>query len=136
MESDFDHVFCNMTTLAAFFYLRSMFLFARCVGRSGISRDTGGPVLVVGGEEHNTNAHKMAVGSEVHLIAKTQTEATTAEAISASRHEAGSGGVNERGGGSSGKGPAVPGISIFASLHRKLIVRQVFMKRGRERVWC
>lgn len=70
---------------------------------------SGGPVLIVGGLPHNTNAHQMAVGSDVHIVAKT-TPAVRAD---------GEAPADE------GRSPAAPGISIFASLHRKLIVQQV-----------
>ncbi|CAN0149526.1 unnamed protein product, partial [Scytosiphon promiscuus] len=36
------------------------------------SAEEGGPVLIVGGVPHNMNAHRMAVGSEVHIVARTE----------------------------------------------------------------
>lgn len=61
------------------------------------------------------NAHQMAVGSEVHIVART--------------NPSGSGGG---GGGSQGREENSPkakaGMSVFASLHRKLIVQQVSKK--------
>ena len=77
----------------------------------------GGPVLVVGGVQYNTNAHKMAVGSEVHALART-------EPAKSSGGGGWGGGVKAPDRGGEGKS-VPPGLSMFASLHRKLIVQQV-----------
>lgn len=70
----------------------------------------------MGGVPYNTNAHQMAVGSEVDLLAKTN-------------HSSGGPGDSTEGDGSPGatrNGSAGRGgMSVFASLHRKLIVQQV-----------
>lgn len=63
----------------------------------------GGPVLIVDGIRHNTHAHQMAIGSEVHMLART-------ESPSQSRGEEASSGRS---------------MSMHASLHQKLIVQQV-----------
>lgn len=77
---------------------------------------TGGPVLIVGGVPYNMNAHKMAVGSEVDILAKTN-------------NSEGGGGEGDEGlgtaAGAAGASTGQVGMSVFASLHRKLIVQQV-----------
>lgn len=76
----------------------------------------GGPVLIVDGVKYNTNAHQMAIGSQVHMVARTELAAES--------------------GRQSGPGPSTSSehsleklsrtsMSMFASLHRKLIVQQV-----------
>jgi len=80
---------------------------------------------VVGGVAHNMNAHQMAAGSEVDILART-TQPGHGRGESSGRGE----------GGSSATAAAVvcgesgqAGLSVLASLHRKLIVQQV--KGGR-----
>lgn len=74
---------------------------------------------MVGGVPYNMNAHQMAVGSEVDILAKTN-------------HSGGDGGGgNGAGQGSTGAAAGANAsagqacMSVLASLHRKLIVQQV-----------
>ncbi|CAM9718252.1 unnamed protein product, partial [Ectocarpus fasciculatus] len=99
------------------------------------SAGEGGPVLLVGGVSHNLDAHQMAVGSEVHVLARTQQQQQPGNG---SRHcghrgeggsQAGAGEAVEAGG-KSGK----PGMTVFASLHRKLIVQQVLTEAKRAEI--
>lgn len=82
--------------------------------------------MTVGGVRYNTNAHKMAVGSEVHIVARTEPAQSAAKV---------SGAVGGKGMGDAGDNAAAPpGMSIFASLHRKLIVQQVTERKYRQAV--
>lgn len=78
---------------------------------------------MVGGVAHNTNAHQMAAGSEMDILART-TQAGDDGGESGGRV----------GGGSSATAAGVKsgqaGLSVLASLHRKLIVRQVTEEGG------
>lgn len=80
--------------------------------------------MVVGGVEHKTDAHQMAVSSEVHILARTGPAETkdnnTAGGVDGGRGGGARGGEDE----SSATAPVVV-MSVFASLHRKLIVQQV-----------
>lgn len=73
----------------------------------------GGPVLTVDGTPYNTNAHRMAVGSEVHMLARTAVRSRARP--------------DERRDPRIAAGLAGPAwnMSMLASLHRKLIVQQV-----------
>eukprot|EP00903_Cladosiphon_okamuranus_P016155 g14909.t1 len=81
------------------------------------SPEEGGPVLVVGGVPYNTNAHKMAVGSEVNILAK--------------MHRPGGGGGSSGTAADAGSRAGQAVMSVFASLHRKLIVQQVLTEAKR-----
>lgn len=69
--------------------------------------------------KYNTNAHQMAIGSEVHMVARTELASNSDEAAAS---------------GPTPHAKPVPSrtiMSMFASLHRKLIVQQV-----RNGVWA
>ncbi|CAN0171854.1 unnamed protein product, partial [Ectocarpus sp. 12 AP-2014] len=96
------------------------------------STGEGGPVLLVGGVSHKLDAHQMAIGSEVHVLARTQQQQQPGNG---SRHCC----HRDEGGRQAGAGETVeagdksgnPGMTVFASLHRKLIVQQVLTEAKR-----
>lgn len=82
---------------------------------------TGGPLLVVDGVQHKTHSHKMAVGSEVHVVTRTEPANGRGTSVGCLQAE----------GQAPRKGEqtrTTPSMSIFASLHRKLIVQQVLVE--------
>ncbi|CAM9762594.1 unnamed protein product, partial [Ectocarpus sp. 4 AP-2014] len=97
------------------------------------SAGEGGPVLLVGGVSHKLDAHQMAIGSEVHVLARTQQQPGNGSRHCGYRGEGGSQtgtGETEEAGGKSGN----PGMTVFASLHRKLIVQQVLTEAKRAEI--
>ena len=82
-------------------------------------------MLVVGGVHYKTHSHKMAVGSEVHVVARTEPGVTEEGVAAEEECKQDKGQASARRSTQNQKIPPTPSLSIFASLHRKLIVQQV-----------